>query len=66
MPSITTLHSLQELADKISKTKDVNGNLDPMVCLHEYALGINKFLPVCVHFANVTSKVMQTMQLSKF
>lgn len=28
----------EELADKISKTKDAAGKLDPMICLQEYAL----------------------------
>ena len=30
---------LQELADKISQTKDADGYLDPVKCCHEYALG---------------------------
>ncbi len=30
---------MQELADKIARTRDAEGYLDPMSCIHEYALG---------------------------
>ncbi len=30
---------MQELADKIAKTRDAEGYLDPMSSIHEYALG---------------------------
>jgi hypothetical protein len=30
---------MQELADKIARTRDAEGYLDPMSSIHEYALG---------------------------